>query len=115
MNWLKRPISRRRCNMQFFKLFAIAIASIVGITVGIVFGQKATPKVMTFPLDRLELEDPRNVKTEVVTFRGKKALRVTDTTPVDVADGIQLVLLDNIDFKDGTIEVLMSGFASLSI
>lgn len=101
--------SRRGRNMQFLKLLIIAVAGLAAIAAGIAFAQKATPKVVTFPLDRLELEHPRNVKTEVVTFRGKKALRVTDTTPVDVADGIQLVLLDNIDFKDGTIEVLMSG------
>ena len=105
MNWFRR----RRRKMQFFKLFTVAVVGLVVIAAGIAFAQKSTPKVTTFPLDRLDLERPRNVKTEVVTFRGKKALRVTDTTRVDVADGIQLVLLDNIDFKDGTIEVLMSG------
>lgn len=95
--------------MQFFKSSTNFFACLAVLTGGFVFGQKATPKIMAFPLNRTELEHPRNVQTEVVSFRGKKALRVTDSTSVDVADGIQLVLLDNTDFKDGTIEILMSG------
>jgi len=71
--------------------------------------QKAPGKPISIRLDRLSDQHPQNVKTELVIYKGRKALRVIDTTPVDVADGIQLVILNTPEFKNGTIEVEMAG------
>src|SRR5437868_14475889 len=72
-------------------------------------GPNAAVKTTTVPLDRLDEQQPRNVKTEWVTYKGRKALRVIDTAPPDVADGIQLVILNETDFRDGTIEIELTG------
>jgi hypothetical protein len=45
-----------------------------------------------------------NVKLESVKYKGKNAIRVTGT-----ADGEQLAILKNSDFKNGTIEIEVSG------
>jgi len=42
-------------------------------------------------------------------FKGRKALRVIDTAPPDTADVIQLVILNETDFRDGTIEIELMG------
>jgi hypothetical protein len=72
-------------------------------------GQKAPGKPISVSLDKQSDQHPQNVKTELVTYKGRKALRVIDTTPIDVADGIQLVILNTPEFTDGTIEVEMAG------
>lgn len=50
-----------------------------------------------------------NVKTELVTFKGRKALRVDDAAPAGAGDEGRLVLLQKTDFQDGTIEVDLAG------
>jgi hypothetical protein len=40
----------------------------------------------TIPLDNPNEMQLRNVKTEQVTYKGRKALRVTDAAPADVSD-----------------------------
>jgi Domain of Unknown Function (DUF1080) len=72
-------------------------------------GPNAAVKTTTVPLDRLNEQQARNVKTEWVTYKGRKALRVIDTAPPDVADGIQLVILNKTEFRDGTIEIELTG------
>jgi len=66
-------------------------------------------KTTTIPLDNPSGMQPRNVKTEQVTYKGRKALRVTDDAPAGVADGIQLVILNNTEFQDGVIEIELTG------
>ena len=72
-------------------------------------GPNAAVKTTTVPLDRLNEQQARNVKTEWVTYKGRKGLRVIDTAPPDVADGIQLVILNKTEFRDGTIEIELTG------
>lgn len=76
-------------------------------------GQTPSPdavvKTTIVHLDRLNEQEARNVKTKWVTYKGRKALRVIDTAPRDVADGIQLVILNTTEFRDGTIEIELSG------
>src|SRR5438876_2020308 len=72
-------------------------------------GPNAAVKTTTVPLDRLNEQQAHNVKTEWVTHKGRKALRVIDTAPPDVADGIQLVILNKTEFRDGTIEIELTG------
>ncbi len=72
-------------------------------------GTKAAVKTTAIALDRLDEQQPRNVKTEWVRYKGRKALRVIDTAAPDAADGIQLVILNRTDFRDGTIEIELTG------
>jgi len=66
-------------------------------------------KTVAIPLDALDKQLPHNVKTEVETYKGLKSLRVVDAAPADAADGIQLVVLNNTSFQDGTIEIELAG------
>src|SRR5437879_13475007 len=94
------------------KSLIAAIVVLVSLAVGArgqTPGPNAAVKTTTVPLDRLNEEQARNVKTEWVTYKGRKALRVIDTAPPDVADGIQVVILNETDFRDGTIEIELTG------
>jgi hypothetical protein len=51
----------------------------------------------------------RNVKTERVTYKGRAALRVTDTAAANVVDGERLVILNKTEFQDGVIELELTG------
>src|SRR5262249_21387874 len=59
-------------------------------------------KTIEIPLDRLDQQQALNVKTDVETYKGLKSLRVVDSAPPDATDGIQLVVLNNTSFGDGT-------------
>jgi hypothetical protein len=50
-----------------------------------------------------------NVKIESVTFKGRKALRVSDAAPAGLGDEGRLVVLSKTDFQDGIIEVDLAG------
>lgn len=52
---------------------------------------------------------PMNVKTEMVTFKRRKALRVNDTAPAGTGDEGRLVILQKTEFQDGIIEVDLAG------
>lgn len=52
---------------------------------------------------------PRNVKPEPATYKGRKALRVTDAAPANAGDGDRLLILTGTDFQDGVIEVDLAG------
>jgi hypothetical protein len=66
-------------------------------------------KTSTIPLDDLNELKSRNVKTEMVTYKGHRALRVTDTAPADVGDGYRFAVLNKTEFQDGVIEVELTG------
>jgi hypothetical protein len=69
------------------------------------------PQVRTgiVPLDDLNELKSRHVKTEIVTYKGHRALRVTDAAPADVRDGERLVILSKTQFQDGVIEIDLTG------
>lgn len=94
------------------KSLIATIAVLAYLAIG-ALGQTPSPnaavKTTTIPLDRMDEQQPRNVKTEWITYKGRKALRVIDTAPPDVADGIQLVILNETEFRDGTIEIELTG------
>ena len=50
-----------------------------------------------------------NVKAEAVTFKGRQALRVTDTASAATGDEGRLAILTKTDFQDGIIEVDLAG------
>ncbi|HKX29438.1 MAG TPA: hypothetical protein VJ302_17235 [Blastocatellia bacterium] len=66
-------------------------------------------KSRTIQLESLDELKSRNVKTEVVTYRGRRALRVTDIPSAEVRDGERLVILNKTEFQDGTIEIDVAG------
>jgi len=72
-------------------------------------GQKTAGRPISVRLDNLKDQHAQNVKTQLVAYKGRKALRVIDTTPANVADGIQLVILNTPEFRNGTIEVELAG------
>jgi len=94
------PARRLMKQRMFMPIAVLTLASSTGFT---------QVKTATIPLDKLDEMQPRNVKTEQVTYKGRKALRVTDAAPVNVADGIQLVILKKTEFKDGVIEIELTG------
>jgi hypothetical protein len=60
-------------------------------------------------LDSLENLDLRNLKAEVVTYRGHTAVRVANTGPQDSEYGDGLAVVRRTSFQDGTIEVILFG------
>jgi hypothetical protein len=66
-------------------------------------------KPTTIPLENPSEMQLRNVKTEQVTYKGRKALRVMEAAAANIADGIQLVILNRTEFQDGVIEVELTG------
>src|SRR5712692_3664215 len=65
-------------------------------------------KTGTIPLDDLKLQ-PSNVKTEWVTYKGRRALRVTDIAPASVGGIDRLIILSKTEFQDGVIEIELTG------
>src|SRR5215813_9306560 len=89
----ERRLTKQRCA------YAIAF-------VALVFAAGFTQvNSKTIPLNALNEMQSRNVKTERVTYKGKEALRVTDTAPPTVGDGERLVILSKTEFQDGMIQV----------
>ena len=68
-------------------------------------GQPAGTKIR---LDNLSDFVSRNVKTEIVTHRGRQAVRVTDAAPT-AGDGERLVILNRTEFQDGVIAIDLAG------
>ncbi|MGH9841572.1 MAG: hypothetical protein ACREEM_22705 [Blastocatellia bacterium] len=66
-------------------------------------------KMRAVPLDIPSELKSHNVKTELVTYKGRRALRVTDAAPANTGDGERLVILDKAEFQDGVIEVDLTG------
>jgi len=62
----------------------------------------------TIPLDHPNDLKPLKVKTETVTYKGRRALRVADAAP-EAGDGERVVILNGTGFQDGVIEVDLTG------
>jgi hypothetical protein len=65
-------------------------------------------KRTTIPLDDLRMQSS-NVKTEWVTYKGRRALRVTDIAPASVGAILRLIILSKPEFQDGVIEIELTG------
>lgn len=73
-------------------------------------GPKSSPA--TFRLDSLEGLEIINVKAEATTYRGKRAVRLLESSaaPVRNRPGMEAIaLLKDSDFKDGSIEAEIAG------
>lgn len=98
-----------RSGMNMIRFVATAVLISAFCSVPMLAGQATSAKAYSVALDHPSEQQVRSVKTELVTFKGKKALKVVDAAAPDAVDGIQLVVLNAIDFKNGTIEVEMAG------
>src|SRR5262245_34503066 len=66
-------------------------------------------KTTAITLDNPTEMQLRNVKTEQVDYKGRKALRVTDAAPANTLNGDQLVILNKTELQDGVIEIELVG------
>src|SRR5579864_4355464 len=60
------------------------------------------------PIDPSKLQ-LKHVRAESVTFKGQKAVRISDAAPTDAPDGERFAMVSGTDFQDGTIEVELTG------
>lgn len=97
----RRFRAHKLMNQPSFSLIAI-----LWLAVGTGFTQVTTK---TISLENQSELQSRNVTAEPVTYKGRAALRVTDTAPASVADGERLVILSKTDFQDGVIEIELAG------
>lgn len=81
------------------------LITVLTLTLGTGFTQVKTG---TIPLDDLKLQSS-NVKTEWVTYKGRRALRVTDIAPASVGGIDRLIILSKTEFQDGVIEIELTG------
>jgi len=81
------------------------LIAVLTLALGTGFAQLKTG---TTPLDDLKLQ-PSNVKTEWVTYKGRKALRVTDIAPASVGGIDRPIILNKTEFQDGVIEIELTG------
>lgn len=84
------------------------LISLLGVTLSIFVGGSAS-QAQTISLDAVDQLKLVNVKAETVTFKGRKALRVSDAAAAGTGDEGRLVILPKIDFQDGIIEVDLAG------
>lgn len=70
---------------------------------------RAQTKTVTLPLDSAEGLKPVNAKVEPVTYKGRKAIRVTDIAPQGTSDDGRFVVISGSQFEDGLIEVDVAG------
>lgn len=85
---------------------AVLLIAMVPPALGAGFTRVETRRIT---LDALDQMQSRNVRTEQVTYKGRAALRVTDTAPATVVDGERLVILSKTAFQDGVIEIELTG------
>jgi hypothetical protein len=95
--------------MNILRHAIVAVTLVLFCTEAPLLCQIAPGQSIPVSLDRLSDQRPQNVMTELVTYKGRKALQVIDAAPVNVPDGLQLVVLNAPEFKDGIIEVEMAG------
>lgn len=60
-------------------------------------------------LDSIEKLELHHLKAEIVTYRGRMAVRIANTGPVDSDYGEGLAMLRGASLQDGTIEAPLSG------
>ena len=74
-----------------------------------IFAAASASQAQTISLDAVDELKLVNVKAETVTFKGRKALRVSDAAAAGTGDEGRLVILPKTVFQDGIIEVDLAG------
>ncbi len=104
MQKLEQELRFRVCRLM--KQHGLILIAILTMAFGVAFTQV---KPIAIPLNALDEIKPRNVKTDWVTYKGRKALRVAGAVQANVRDGEQLVILSKTEFQDGVIELELTG------
>jgi len=101
-------MSKRRWRIA--ALLAVVLVSLLGLNLNGSAKSNESPVVQaqSIPLTSLDQLKLVNVKAESVTFKGRKALRVSEA-PSGGGNVEALVVLPKTDFQDGTIEVDLTG------
>jgi hypothetical protein len=102
----KKEYGRRELNT--FLYFVSCLTAIFAFMFGAALGEAQT-RAMSLALDSTEGLKPVNAKVEPVTYKGHKAVRVTDTAPEGTSDGGRFVVVAGSQFQDGLIEVDVAG------
>jgi hypothetical protein len=102
---------QKLCRVRFNARRTIRQPGVVAIAVStLVFAAGFTQvNSKPIPLDALNDMQLHNVKMERVTYRGREALRVTDSAPPGIGDGERLVILSKAEIQDGAIELELTG------
>jgi 3-keto-disaccharide hydrolase len=85
------------------------LISLIGLSIIAGASSLQELQAQTISLDSPEQLKLVNVKTETITFKGRKALRVVDAAAPGTGDEGRLVILSKTDFQDGIIEVDLTG------
>lgn len=88
-------------NLKQVKSITVLAACLVGRLRG-----QSTQEIS---LDSLNSLDLRNLKAQVIAYRGHTAVRLANTEPQDSEYGDGLAVVRRTSFQDGTIEVILSG------
>lgn len=88
------------------KIHAIPPILAAIVMAGTAPGCWAQASVVAIEPSKLQL---RNVKAESVTFKGRKAVRISDAAPNSAPDGDRFAIVTGTDFQDGAIEVDLTG------
>jgi hypothetical protein len=91
---------------------SLAIPNLLSAALALLFSvvpSRALTVAMTLPLDSTEGLKSLNAKLEPVTYKGRKAIRVTDTAPEGSSDDARFVVVTGGQFQDGIIEVDVAG------
>ena len=82
----------------------------IGLTIwiGLLYGQHQEPLVSRIRLDSVEGLDVLNGKAEIRSYLGRRAIHLVPS-PDHPADYSMLAILRDSNFKDGTIEIEVSG------
>jgi hypothetical protein len=79
-------------------------------TLGVcLFGELLGQSTQKNPLDAVEKLDLGSLKADGVTYRGRRAVRITNPQAHDSDYGEGLAIVPGVSFRDGTIEVTLSG------
>jgi hypothetical protein len=94
------------------KLAPFSLVSCLTAALAVLFSVaagSAQTRTMTLPLVSTEGLKPINAKLEPATYKGRKALRVTDAAPEGSPDDARFVVVTGSQFQDGLIEVDVAG------
>jgi hypothetical protein len=91
---------------------SLAVSQLLSAVFALLFSvvpSRAQTEATSFPLDSIQGLRAVNAKLEPVTYKGRKAIRVTDTAPEGTSDDARFVVVTASQFQDGVIEVDVAG------
>ena len=90
-------------------LFQLALVLWLAFSLSRAHSQETKAPAVSFSLDSLDGLELVNAKAEVVTYHGRRAVRLLPLPGHKAANEGMLAILSGPDFKDGTIEVEVAG------